>query len=146
VRDVFQQPRVGRYHQLAASLRELWAGDLASKPLLVGPCEGMVGWNSRDHVAFYNFTTQWVRTLVKETAGSLDALVYVHCANPARALARRATETWCFPLTVRTDTWCFPLTVRADTWCFPLAVRTDTTAFTSIVATPHSTSRTSSYP
>lgn len=73
---------IGWYHQLGGLLRSLWADDMDRRPLLVGPCEGMVSWD-KDPAIFYNFTSQWVRRVVSETAGVLDVLVYHSYNNDA---------------------------------------------------------------
>lgn len=58
--------------------------------MLIGPCEGMVGWN-RSPELFYNFTTQWIRKVVDATAGALDALVFHSYNNNALASPETAT-------------------------------------------------------
>ena len=52
---------IGMFHTLSRQLHTLYdAGPSAAgeRPLLIGPCEGMVGWRTPDHAVFYNFTTQ----------------------------------------------------------------------------------------
>jgi hypothetical protein len=70
---------IGMYHDISATLHALYAETLAQRPLLIGPCEGMVGWNAPDHSVFFNFTSTWIRKVVAATVGALDALVYHSC-------------------------------------------------------------------
>eukprot|EP00040_Diaphanoeca_grandis_P011969 m.61181 g.61181 ORF g.61181 m.61181 type:complete len:545 (+) comp22944_c0_seq1:16-1650(+) len=81
---------IGWYHQLSALLKGLWSAKPTERPLLVGPCEGMVGWSGNDE-KFYNFTTQWVRKVVADTAGVLDVLVYHSYNNDALTSQQDAT-------------------------------------------------------
>ena len=74
---------IAMYHDVSATLHRLYAATPQQRPLLIGPCEGMVGWNAPNHSVFSDFTSTWIRKVVTATAGALDALVYHSCEYPS---------------------------------------------------------------
>ena len=81
---------IAMYHEVSAELHQLYAETPQQRPLLIGPCEGMVGWNAPNHSVFLEFTSTWIRKVVTATAGALDALVYHSCEYPSVPVS-----SWC---------------------------------------------------
>ena len=75
------------FHTLSATLHKLYDAELTTtqqRPLLIGPCEGMVGWNAPEHAVFFNFTTQACAPLV--FLFPLRDLMFLCCVRDAKGV------------------------------------------------------------